>query len=56
MVLYPLPQSLLHSHPSRAELFPSSKIPLLPHRNPRTSENKEEMLLGLDRAGLGTKA
>lgn len=52
-------QSLLHSHPTRAELFPSSKIPLLPHCNPRTSENKEEMLPaqpGLDRAGLGTKA
>lgn len=38
-------QGLLPSHPTRAELFPSSNISLLPHPHPRSSENKEEMLL-----------
>lgn len=57
-----LPRGLLHYHPTRMELFLSSfspKVPLLSHPNPRTSENKEEMLLAkpkLDGAGLGAKA
>lgn len=38
-------QDFLPSHPTRAELFPSSKISLLPHPHPRSSENKEEILL-----------
>lgn len=44
--------------PTKAKLFLPSKIPFLPHPKPRTSENKEEMLLaqpGLDRAGLRLK-
>ena len=56
MVLPP-PQGFLHSHPTRAELLPSSQMPQLPHPDPRTSENKEEVPMpaqpGLDGAGLG---
>lgn len=38
-------QGLLPAHPTRAELFPPSNTSLLPHPHPRSSENKEEMLL-----------
>lgn len=57
MVLPP-PQGFLLFHPSRAELLPTSQMPQLPHPDPRTSENKEEMPVqpGLDGSGLRLRA
>lgn len=58
VVLPPTTPGFLPFHPSRAELLPTSQMPQLPHPDPRTSENKEEMPVqpGLDGAGLRLRA